>query len=423
MKLFNFVILGSVLAFFLVSLAFFIKRYIDNKDKLNKINDKASTIALQKSLEDELRAKKEEETKKLEAGNIATINEVIERLFRSSKLGGWVKSKTYNLYNPKTLSLIVNLSGKDELVNSKKEIVLKSGEIYTQNKHYIAVKKEYSEKVFVSALKIIEELFNSLPTLYNIYLSIYLTEEESDKQLCVLSLEANRDQFRTLKESSNPVEKIETFSPIYNYDSKNYEFKEIEPIKTPSGEISLEKTMSMKASTNTTFLGNTVISNDSEQINIKSDYLAPDNSKISSNTKISDLNGSIILDKSQLGIDKIIYPSDETVKSDKTDFDLLVDKFFINSNFKIIREEKVNDLKIIKVLDSNNQKPYLIAVSQENKIIKEDDLKSLFFKAIKDNIDKSVFITNSSFALDSVTYAGVNSIELYDQEKLNKIVK
>lgn len=423
MKLFNFVILGSVLAFFLVSLAFFIKRYIDNKDKLNKINDKASTIALQKSLEDELRAKKEEETKKLEAGNIATINEVIERLFRSSKLGGWVKSKTYNLYNPKTLSLVVNLSGKDELVNSKKEIVLKSGEIYTQNKHYIAVKKEYSEKVFVSALKIIEELFNSLPTLYNIYLSIYLTEEESDKQLCVLSLEANRDQFRTLKESSNPVEKIETFSPIYNYDSKNYEFKEIEPIKTPSGEISLEKTMSMKASTNTTFLGNTVISNDSEQINIKSDYLAPDNSKISSNTKISDLNGSIILDKSQLGIDKIIYPSDETVKSDKTDFDLLVDKFFINSNFKIIREEKVNDLKIIKVLDSNNQKPYLIAVSQENKIIKEDDLKSLFFKAIKDNIDKSVFITNSSFALDSVTYAGVNSIELYDQEKLNKIVK
>lgn len=420
MKLFNFVILGSVLAFFLVSLAFFIKRYIDNKDKINKINDKASTLALQKSLEDELRVKKEEETKKLEAGNISTINEVIERLFRSSKLGGWVKSKTYNLYNPKTLSLIVNLSGKDELVNSKKEIVLKSGEIYTQNKHYIAVKKEYSEKVFVSALKIIEELFNSLPTLYNMYLSIYLTEEESDKQFCVLSLQANRDQFRALKESNNPVEKIETFSPIYNYDSKNYEFKEIEPIKTPSGEISLEKTMSMKASTNTTFLGNTVISNDSEPINIKSDYLTPDNSKISSDTKISDLNGSIILDKSQLGIDRIIYPSDDT---NKTAFDLLVDKFFINSNFKIISEETINNLKLIKVLHSDIQKPYLIAVSQENKIIKEDDLKSLFFKAIKDNIDKSVFITNSSFALDSVTYASVNGIELYDQEKLNKIVK
>lgn len=421
MKFFNFIIVGAILTFFLVSLGFFVKRYMDNKDKLEKINDKTGSLALQKSLEEELKQKKEEELKKLEAGDRNAINEVIERLFKSSKLGGWVKSKSYQLYNTKTISLIINLSGKEELVNTKKEIVLKSGEVYTQNKHYIAVKKEYSEKVFISGVKIVEELFNTLPLLYKIYISLYLTEEESDKQDCVLSFEVNKDQFRASKNIQNSIEKVDSFSAIYDYDSKNYVFKEIEPVKTPMGEASLEKTMSMKANADTTFFGGSVVNSNSEPVSMKNEYLSDDNSKISSDTKISNLNGSMMLNKTQLGLDQLI--NDDRNFEDKSEFDLTTDKFLSISGFKVISEESIDNLKIIKALKTPEEKIYLIAVNKENKIIKEDDLKSLFFKSIKDNIEKSVFITESSYALDSVTYAGVNGIELYDKEKINKLIK
>lgn len=423
MNFINVLILGSVILFFLISIAFFIKRYLDNKEKFKSINQE-NTHELKRSLEDELKKKKEEELKKLESGDTKTINEVIERLFKSSKLGGWVKSQNYKLYNPKNISLVVNLSGKEELVNTKKEITLKSGEVYTQNKHYIAVKKEYSEKVFMSAYKIIEEIFTAIPTIYKVYLSLYLTEEESEKQYCVLSFVANRDQFRAISTKNNSVmEKIDSFSPTYDYDAKNYDFKEIEPISTPSGEVSLEKTMAMKASSNTTFFGGTVINPNQEVVSLKNEYTAPDNSKVSSDTKISSLSGSLSLDRTQLGLEEIfnVKEPEQVIESeDKSESE--IDKFLRISGFKTISEENDNNLKIIKAVKSSEHKNYLIAINSENKIIKEDDLKSLFFKAIKDNIEKTVYITNGSFALDSVTYANVNNIELFDIEKINKLI-
>jgi hypothetical protein len=77
-------------------------------------------------LEDELRQKKEKELKKLEAGDLNTINEVLERIFKSSKLVALIKNRNYKLYNTKNISITANLSGKDELIDSKKEIVLTS---------------------------------------------------------------------------------------------------------------------------------------------------------------------------------------------------------------------------------------------------------------------------------------------------------
>ncbi|MFN8576216.1 MAG: hypothetical protein U0354_05115 [Candidatus Sericytochromatia bacterium] len=426
MKFINFLVLGGMLAFFLISIAFFVKRYLDNKDKISKINREGSN-ELQRSLEDELRQKKEKELKKLESGDLNTINEVLERIFKSSKLVALIKNRNYKLYNIKNISITVNLSGKDELIDSKKEIVLKTGEVYTQNKHYMAIKKEYSEKVFLSAYRIIEEVFNSVPTIFKVYISLYLTEEESDKQTCVLSFEVNRDQYKiTQSDNKSFKDKIDTFSPVYDYDIKNYHFNEIEPVSTPEGEISLEKTMATKASTNTTFYGGSII-NDGESINLKKDVSSIDNSKIDSNTKISSLNNSsIMLYKAQLGLDKIINESENNSSIDNNDlsFDSSILKLFKNYGLVNINEEIIdNDFRIIKALKSSENKYYLVGVNTEKKVIKEDDLKSLFFKAIKDTIDRIIFITNSSFALDAVTYANVNSIEIFDEEKMNKINK
>ncbi len=387
---------------------------MDNKDMLKSIS-KENTHKLQKDLEDELKIKKEDEQKKLDLGDRNTTLEVIERLFKSSKLTGWIKSKNYQLYNQKNLYIIINMSGKDDLISSKKDVVLKNGEIYIQNKHYLAIKKEYSEKVFMCAFKVVEEFFNTIPTLYKIYISIYTTEEEKDEQICVLSMEANKDQYNAIKDkSTNIIEKVDFFQANYSYDTKTYDFKEIEPVATPVGEASLEKTMATKVNANTSFYGNTVISTNSESISLKNDIIQHNNSKISTETKISSLSGSMMLNKSQLNINDF-SPA-------KSDFEQSIEIFFTKSGFKIISEEKIGNNKIIKAKKSLDEKIYLINVLDSNDTVKEENLKTLFFKSIKENIEKTIFISSGAFALDSVNYANVNSIEIFDKEKLNKLV-
>lgn len=422
MKFINFLVIGGMVLFFLISIAFFVKRYLDNKDKISNIN-KENTSVLQRDLEDELRAKKEKELKKLESGDLNTINEVIERLFKSSKLAALIKSKNYKLYDTKKISIIATLSEKDELIESKKEIVLKTGEVYTQNKHFVAIKKEYSDKVFMSAYKIVEEIFNSIPTIYKIYMNLNLPED-NDKQICVLSFEVNRDQFRAAQKINKDFKnKIDTFNAVYDYDSKNYQFSEVQPVNISSNEMTFEKTMNIKASTDTTFYGGTVI-NQGQSISLKNDV---DNNPalLNSDTKISNLgSGSIMFDKSQLGIDKLDKNPDLGIENNDTSFESLIIKFFKSYGLVNVNEEDISsEFKIIKAVRSSDKTPFLVGVNKENKVIKEDDLKSLFFKAIKDNIEKSIFITNSSFALDAVTYANVNNIEIFDQEKINKLNK
>lgn len=432
MKFINFLVIGGMLAFFLISIAFFVKRYLDNKDKISNLN-KENTHELQKSLEDELKAKKEKELKKLESGDLNTINEVIERLFKSSKLAALIKTRNYKLYDTKNISIIATLSDKDDLIETKKEIVLKTGEVYTQNKHYVAIKKEYSDKVFMSAYKITEEVFNSIPTIYKIYMTLNLPEE-NDKQICVLSFEVNRDQYRASQSLNRDFKgKIDSFNAIYDYDLKNYHFNEVQPINTNINGMSLEKTMSIKASTDTTFYGGTII-NQGEALNLKNESHI-NNSTISSETKISNLgSSSIMFDKSQLGLSNLdnkdkVFKSETSDNSlnnipQLSDFDASVVKLFKLYGLVNINEENINnDFKIIKALRSSDKTNFLVGVNNENKIIKEEELKSLFFKAIKDNIEKSIFITSGSFALDAVTYANVNNIEIFDQEKINKLNK
>ncbi len=419
MNVLNILLIASVFIFIAVSLGIFFKRYKENKAKLESLS-KENAHELKKSLEEELKKKKEEELKKLESGDKETISFVFERLFKSSKLAGWVKSQTFNLHNSKSISVIVHLSGKEELVSTQKEIKLKTGEVYTQNKHYLAVKKEYSEKVFLCAYKVVEEAFTNIPTLYKMYISEYITEEESDNPMCVLSMEVNKDQYRTIKEKNlnNAIDIISYFNANFNYDNKNHIFQEVEPIKTPAGETSLEKTMATKVSSNTSFYGSTIVDPDASAVNIKNDYSNFDNSTLSSDTKISSLKGSIMLDKTMVNI-----PDEVQKEPDKTEFEQLTDQFLAKSKLKIIRENTLADgERSILAINPDTQKTFLINISKNEELVKEESLKTIVNLMLNENIENGIFITNGAFALDCVSFATKNNIELFDREKINKIV-
>jgi hypothetical protein len=437
MNVLNILVVSSVIIFIIISLVVLAKRYKENKEKLDRISSE-NTLELKKSLEEEVRQKREEELKRLEAGDKATITEVLDRLFKSSRLAGWVKSKTFNLHNSKSISIIVYVSGREELVNTQKEITLKTGEVYKQNKHYLAVKKEYSEKVFQCAYKILEEAFTNIPTLYKIYISEYIsiTDDEKDNPVCVLSMEANKDQFRSVmdKNSNNPLERISMFNAKYNYDGKNYDFQEVDPVETPAGETSLEKTMATKASANTSFYGSTIVDPASGPISMKKEAIQPDNTNLGSETKIANLSGgSIHLDKSALNLEELFFPVEKPPEEDfeivmnKTmnvtdNFDVLVQTFMTQKEFKIISEEATDNDEVSILAIGPTKETYIINISKSVTNTREENLKALVSKIISKNVMHGIYITNGAFGLDSVQYAAINSIELYDKEKLSKTV-
>jgi hypothetical protein len=414
MSFLNILVVGFVLAFFIGSVALFIRRFQANKAKIRKIGVEDNPT-LKYELERELKLKKEEELKKLQSGDKETIMEVIDRLFKSSKLAGLIKSKNFNLYNQKTIAFIVNLTPKEELVDDKKEITLKNGEVYTQNKHYLAVNKEYGEKVFLSSFKVVEEVFNAIPTIYKMYISVYETVDSLQK--CIVSFEVNRDQYNAIGHKNNIMDKLDFFQAKHNYDQKNYIFNEVEPVNTPSGEISLEKTMATKAASNTSFYGTMAVS-DSSIINLKNESVINDNNlKATAQTKISDLNGSIMLNKTMLDI-----PSLDTFDNneDLSDFEIQIVRFFEKYDYQFIKEE-VDDLNTYKYVKKNDS-TILVGIYDDYEVVKDEFLKKLYHKMIKENIEKGIFITSSSFSLDCVTYASVNQIEIYDFDKIKKLV-
>lgn len=427
------ILIACVMIFIGISLFIFFKRYKEHKDKLEKISIE-SVGGLKSDIEEEIRKKREDELKRLESGDIKTIREIIDRTFKSSKLSGWVRSQNYKLYNSKNLSLIVNISGKEELVNTKKEIVLKSGEVYTQNKHYLAVKREYSEKVFQCAYKVVEEVFTNIPTLYKIYLSEYINHEETDSPVCVLSLTVSRDQYRTVKDDNKDIKaKLDYFGAIYDYNAKDYDFSEVEPVSTPSGEMSLEKTMASKASSSTVLYGNTVLNPGEEPKQIKNNQQEKKPESIDSNTKISDLNGSVMFDKSMLNIDAFDQKRDENLDktmilnqntdtsiNESSDFQEILKSFFGRENYKSLKEESLANAYNCILASSPDKKIFLIMVSESTEIIKEESIKILLKKLDTDNIENGIFITNGGFGLDAVSLATANNILLYDKEKLLK---
>lgn len=415
-NLIGIILVGSVILFIGVAFFFFLKRFTENKDKLKKISQD-NVIKISDHLDEELKKKKDEETKKLEDGNLDTIREVIERTLKSSKIVGFIKDQKYNLNDNSKISFLINLSEKDDMVQAQKEITLKNGEILTQNKHYLVIKKEYADKVFLCAYKIIEEVYNTIPTMFRIWVNIHTRDEnEEDKNICVLSLEATRDDYKSVKNKNIPViQKIDSFNAKYKYDAKNYDLFEIEPLEMPKNIFSLEKTMATKVTSNTSFFGNTVIESNKNRSALPNTLASEASStpKIDTTTKIESIKNSFVK-MTQQDLGNIITNQDENI----SDIDKILNKY----EFNLIKKEELNtNIFEITACDTNNTN-VLINYSKIENIVKEDKLKELFFKAIKQNINKYIYISAGSFSLDAVNYASVNGIEILDSEKLNKIL-
>lgn len=392
-----------VLIFVGVAIFFFIKRFQENKDKISNIS-KEDYVSLKEDLEVELKVKKEKELKELEKGDLSVIKEVIERLFKSSKLTSFVKSKNFILYDKSKVSITITLSDQEDIIDSEKQITLKNGDLYTQKKHYLAIKKEYSEKTFICAYKTIEEIYNSIPTIFRIYLNIKLSkkDDETETEVYVLSLDLTRDDYNSVKDQKlDFTQKIDTFKNKYNFDIRLYELFEIEPLEMDAKIFSLEKSMNTKVSQNTTFIGSsTVDSNIEEKV-------------IDSNTKISDVkNFSLMMNNN------ILLNKNESGNLEKEE----IAGFLNKKDLNLVKSDVLQN-EIIEIIAVNkDNKEILINYSKNTNIIREEELKEMFFKAIKKNISIYMFLSKGSFSLSAVNYADVNNIEIFDTEKINKIL-
>lgn len=217
-----------IIIFLLVAFGLFIKRLIDNKEKLKKINSTESE-ALKSELETKLLKKKEEEKVKLQAGDTKLLLEIIDRIFKSSKVIALVKDKDFKLLDLSAIFFNIKVNPIDELVSTTKEITLKNGEVYKQNKHIITVKKEYADKIFLSAYKVLEEVFTNVPTINNISVNTYMEEQDSSYK-CVLTVTCDRDTFEKAKLKNLYNEKLDIMIVDYKYDFKEHSFEEVNPI-------------------------------------------------------------------------------------------------------------------------------------------------------------------------------------------------
>lgn len=218
--------------FLLVAFGLFIKRFIDNKDKLKKINSTDSEL-LKNEFETKLLKKKEEEQIRLQSGDVTLLLEIIDRVFKSSKIAGLVKDKDFKLLELSTLFFNIKLHPMEDLVSTTKEITLKNGDVYRQNKHLMTVKKEYAEKVFLSSYKVLEEVFSNIPTIKNISINTYLEESNSEYK-CVLTVTCDRDSFENSKSKNSYNEKLDLMLTDYKYDFKEHIFEEVSLIEFDS---------------------------------------------------------------------------------------------------------------------------------------------------------------------------------------------
>lgn len=345
-----------ILVFLLVAFGLFIKRFIDNKEKLKKINDTDSEL-LKNEFETKLLKKKEEEQIRLQSGDVTLLLEIIDRVFKSSKIAGLVKDKDFKLLELSTLFFNIKLHPMEDLVSTTKEITLKNGDVYRQNKHLITVKKEYAEKVFLSSYKVLEEVFSNIPTINNISINTYLEEDSNYK--CVLTVTCDRASFENSKSKNNYNEKLDLMLTDYKYDFKEHIFEEVSLIE-------FDSTIPNKVQRK-------------DNINLKKDNI--------------------------------------TIKDDS--FSKLVEQFLASKNIKnyLIDNSKDN----LSLLLCNEPEKIIVAVSDDSSVIHEEDLKFVYHRLIKDEFEKVIFLSNGSYSLDSVTYASVNKMDIIDKSKLEKM--
>jgi hypothetical protein len=189
------------------------KLHIDDKKK----DDGISVLMAQAILE-------EKKSRKIEEWDSKKILEYLNQLLDGQKFSIWVKSREIKISNDFSIDFIINFMEMTEFISPTQEITLKNGKKYTQNKHELAMKKEYSEKVFLCPNNLIEELFEKIIKLQQVNIKIYFSGNYP-----VLEVKANREQFMLLKNSKteNILDRLKFFNLYYDFDSKNFEFKNI----------------------------------------------------------------------------------------------------------------------------------------------------------------------------------------------------
>lgn len=125
--------------------------FIDNKlnPKVKDNEAKFSLIIAEAILE-------EKKAKKIKDWDNNTVFEYLNQTLVNNKFSIWVKTREIKIGNEFDIYLNINFTGIDELISPTHEITLKDGKKYTQHKHELAIKKEYSEKVFLCAINLIE---------------------------------------------------------------------------------------------------------------------------------------------------------------------------------------------------------------------------------------------------------------------------
>jgi hypothetical protein len=210
---------GDYLNFALIALGG-LGMYIDSTLRVDVENNKdegLSPLMAQAILE-------EKKARKIEEWDNHKILAYLNQTLDSNRFSVWLKSREITIGNEPEIYLRLNFMEMNELISPTQEITLKDGKKYTQNKHELAIKKEYSEKVFLCANNLIEDLFEKIIKLTSLRIRIYFPENR-----CILEMQATREQFFSLKNSKteNILERLRFFNLIYDFDNKNFEFKEI----------------------------------------------------------------------------------------------------------------------------------------------------------------------------------------------------
>jgi hypothetical protein len=197
--------------------------YLD-KNLIEKIDakDGGTTLQMTQAILEEKKARK------IVEWDNNLILEYINQTLEGNKFIIWVKDKKISFGNGFDIYISLNFSLSDELISPTQEITLKDGKKFTQKKHDLAIKKEYSEKVFICGNNLIEDLFEKIIKLEKIGITIFLPEND----ICVLNILATREQYLKLRDNKvvNIFERLKYFSSNYDFDHKNFIFSEIKPV-------------------------------------------------------------------------------------------------------------------------------------------------------------------------------------------------
>lgn len=192
--------------------------YMDkNLNTTIETNDQELSLLINQAIAEE------KKDKKIEQWDKDIIIDFLQHKLENNQSTFWIKNKKITVENDFNISLIIVFADKNSLISPTQEIILKDNKKYQQNKHELAIKKEYSEKIFFYTTNIIEEVFEKIIKLEKVVLQAFVPDIHNS----ILEVSINREMFNKLKlaKTKNNFEKLKFLEAKYNFDSKTFDFK------------------------------------------------------------------------------------------------------------------------------------------------------------------------------------------------------